>query len=202
VRNLVTGAIVAGLIVISGCVKIPPHNFQAPPPAVAAPPPAPSSATVQLEAIDSEPISGALISALPGSIDADRVPGGCMNPCYHFKLKAFDAVLSNGKLVASPKYSGNVQAKEDVVRRLIPVACDLDPVNVDVVVTATPVLLRKDAKWVLSLANVSLTPSIGSGSDTHCVIGGLVDASGKLQDKLNEVANSMKSKKGSGDLSS
>jgi hypothetical protein len=88
----------------------------------------------------------------------------------------------------SPTYRGNVQAKFNLAE------CDLDPVNVNVALSARLAVKKANNKWVLSLAGVNLQPSIGPGSDTRCVVGGLLDASGTLQDKLNEISGSMKSK--------
>lgn len=175
-------------ILTNGCVKIPPHNFQAPPPVIAPEPPVLSSATILFEGIPSDPIGTALIQALPRAIDAKHFPGGCDNPCYHFALQTFDAVLSDGNLVMSPSYRGNVQAKENLGE------CDLDPVIVDVVISGQPTIGQNGTQRFISLSGVSVQPSIGGGSDTHCVIGGLFDVSGTLQDNLNRIAGSMKTK--------
>jgi len=171
----------------NGCVKIPPHNFQAPPPAIVPEPPVLSSATILFEGISSDPIGTALVQALPRTIDAKHFPGGCDNPCYHFTLQTFDAVLSDGNLVMSPSYKGNVQAKENLGE------CDLDPVIVDVVISGRPTIGQNGTQMFISLSGVSVQPTVGSGSDTHCVIGGLLDASGTIQDNLNKIAGSMKS---------
>ena len=180
-------AMLSAVLSMNACVKIPSHNFGALPPVTAVAPPVQSSATVRFEGISSDPIGSALISALPHTIQAQHFPGGCANPCYRFDLHTFDAVLSNGKLVMSPSFRGNVQAKENFGE------CDLGPVNVDVVISARPIIKHNGAQWSLSLADVSVQPSIGRGSDTHCVILGLLDVTGTLQDNLNKIAGSIKS---------
>ena len=152
-----------------GCAKIPPHTFE--PSSIAdavAPPAVQTVTTLAVSGINLAPFAPQITNAVPPEIASQRFPGGGMpNPSYRFKKQSAQLLLSEGRLLIKASYTGQIEVVENVLGA-VPVPCRLEPVNVDLRITARPQLVRDGNAWYLTARNAAIVPSVAAGSDTRC----------------------------------
>jgi hypothetical protein len=179
-------------IFFNACAHIPAHTFSATPVTVPIPV-VQSQATLTIANSDLRVLESLATEHLKPRIDQERVPGGCLNPCFHFE-KTMPGVLrlQSGQFVLRGEYRGEVETKGDAIYSSW-VDCKLSPFNLGVSVTGMPRLVHEGADWFLALPDSAVVLSRLPGTDTRCTlplalpfVPGLIAVDINVKDKIDE----------------
>jgi len=189
-NDVTKGLVIVITVALAGCAHIPQHTFHAIP--VDVPVPAiQSTGTLTVQNADLRPLESAVTSNVPPVVAQQRVPGGCLNPCYRFDRQSATLLLQSGKFLLKGGYRGFVDAKPDPLLGILNVECRLDPILLAAAVTARPQIKKEGQDWFIAATDTHLSLERQPGSDTHCVVGNIFDASGPIDQKLADLRSGL-----------